>query len=284
MVQAEICGFLPSDFAGDWAPPMDLGPARVVEYGARHTIEIRDARRIQAGNPSEAEFFERHGFVLLPHATAVKDWDEDIGSVYVPEIERIIRERLLPDRRIEVSQSLKVTRRGRSKRHFAEGVHSDGPLTVDSYAFNVGAFGLQEAVRRWRQSYAREEVSGLVSIDFWRTTNMDAPLRHMPLALCDPNSVEGADMIPTTTQTVAPAGRTTHHIVLRHNPGQEWYYYPEMTSSEVIAFKMCEFWKDDPDAAPQNVFHTAFCDPSTPPDAEERQSCEHRAAVFILRD
>jgi len=284
MVQAELCGFLSSDFYGDWAPPMDLGRAPTVEYGARHAVQIADARRLQSSSPSEENFFAQHGFVLLPHVTGVKDWDRDVGSVYLPEIERIIRERLLPDRRIEVSQSAKVTRRGRGNRYFAEGVHSDGPLTVDSYAFNVGAFGLQEAQRRWRQSYARKEVAGLVSIDFWRTTNMDAPLRHMPLALCDPRSVERADMIPTATDTVAPAGRTSHHIVLRHNPGQAWYYYPEMTSSEVIAFKMCEFWKDDPDAAPQNVFHTAFCDPSTPPDVEERQSCEHRVAVLILRD
>jgi hypothetical protein len=57
-----------------------------------------------------------------------------------------------------------------------------------------------------------------------------------------------------------------------------------MTGSEVLGSKICEFSKDDPAARPQNVFHTAFHDPTTPADAEPRQSCEHRVGVMILRD
>jgi hypothetical protein len=52
----------------------------------------------------------------------------------------------------------------------------------------------------------------------------------------------------------------------------------------VLAFKLCEFWKDAPNARPQNCFHSAFPHPDTPPDAEERQSCEHRVGVLLLRD
>jgi hypothetical protein len=57
-----------------------------------------------------------------------------------------------------------------------------------------------------------------------------------------------------------------------------------MTGDDLLAFKLCEFWKDDMDAPPQNVFHTAFEHPDTPADAEHRQSCEHRVGVLILRD
>jgi hypothetical protein len=83
---------------------------------------------------------------------------------------------------------------------------------------------------------------------------------------------------------IAPDGQTTHHLALRYNPAQRWYFYPEMTGDEVLAFKLCEFWKDEPDARPQNCFHTAFVDPATPADAEERQSCEHRVGVLILKE
>ena len=57
-----------------------------------------------------------------------------------------------------------------------------------------------------------------------------------------------------------------------------------MTGDEVVVMKACEFWKDDETAQPQNVFHSAFLDLEAPSDAEERQSCEHRVGVLILRD
>jgi hypothetical protein len=83
---------------------------------------------------------------------------------------------------------------------------------------------------------------------------------------------------------IAPDGQKSHHLALRYNPRQQWFCYPEMTGDEVLAFKLCEFRRDDPDARPQNCFHSAFVHPDTPADAEERQSCEHRVGVLILRD
>ena len=106
----------------------------------------------------------------------------------------------------------------------------------------------------------------------------------MPLALCRPTSLDVADIVPTQMIGIAPERNPTRHLVLRFNPDQEWFYFPEMASDEVLAFKLCEFWKDDADARPQNVFHTAFDHPDTPDDAEHRQSCEHRVGVMILRD
>ena len=91
-------------------------------------------------------------------------------------------------------------------------------------------------------------------------------------------------MIPTTTRTIAPGGGVTRHLVLRYNPAQDWSYYPEMTGAEVLAMTVCGFWKDNLEARPKNVFHTAFRDPATPADAEPRQSCEYRVGVMILRD
>lgn len=287
MVEAVLNGFLPADFAASEAPCIVVGEPVAPEFKHRHPpVEIKDARALQAGASSEAQFFAEHGFVLLPHVTAVRNWDEDIGSIYLPEIEEIIRKRLLPGRKIEVQQMPRLLRRGRgtSTPFYAEGVHSDGPLTAEAYARNVDAFASEQVGAWWRQGYERDYVAGFMSIDFWRTTNMSGPLRHMPLAICEPNSLDGSDIIPSTMVGIAPEGRRTHHLSLRYNPGQAWYFYPEVRPDEVLAFKLNEFWKDEPDATPQNVFHSAFRDPTAPPDAEERQSCEHRVGVTILRD
>ncbi|HVU30255.1 MAG TPA: CmcJ/NvfI family oxidoreductase, partial [Sphingomicrobium sp.] len=159
-----------------------------------------------------------------------------------------------------------------------------GPLTFEAYAANVGAFAGEQAKSWWLERYQRDDVTGFMSIDFWRTTNMAGPLRHMPLAVCAPASLERTDILEMDFIGIAPEGRTTHHLALRFNPDQRWHYYPEMTGDEFLAFKLCQFSKDDAEAPPQNCFHSAFADPRTPPDAEERQSCEHRVGVLLLRD
>jgi hypothetical protein len=287
MVAARLNGFLPDGYVGERAPPIIVGEPPAFEYRQPYPpVEIEDARQLQSGARSEAEFFAEHGFVLLEHSTAVRDWDTDVGPIYLGEIETVIRERLLPGRRIEIQQAPRLLRRGRGTGtpFYAEGVHSDGPLTPDAYAMNVGAFAFEQAEQWWRQRYERDDVEGFVSIDFWRPTNMQAPLRHMPLAICEPNTLERSDIFPSTMVGVAPEGRTSHHLALRFNTGQKWFYYPEMTTNELLAFKLCEFSKADPGAAPQNVFHSAFRDPNAPSDAEERQSCEHRVGVLLLRD
>jgi len=283
MPRTELDGFLSGDFADDVAPPMDLGLAAASDYVSKQ-VEIVDARPMQARAASEAEFFAKHGFSLLKHQTKVRDWERELASIYLPEITELVRDRLFPGRRIEILRGSIVMRRGPNRRYYATRVHSDGPLTADRYALNVGAVGGADADAQWHAQYAREEVAGFVSIGFWRTINMQHPLQHMPLAMCDPNSIAPRDIVPTTSTIIAPGGRTTHHLVVRHQPSQAWYYYPGMGRNEVLALKACEFWKDDARAHPQNVFHAAFEDPNAPADPEPRQSCDHRVGVWILRD
>jgi hypothetical protein len=286
MVQARLNGFLPSDFDAATMPLIDLAnpPAQrrpPPDYGA---IEIADGRALDP-QLSEAQRFERNGFVILDHATEVGDWDADIARVYHPEIDTLVRDRLFAGVRVEVQQGPVVVRRGRdTSAPYAGGVHSDGPLTPGHYAENVAAFAGPQAEHWWKAQYDRPDARGFVQVDFWRPTNMHEPLRHMPLALCRPGSLAVADIVPTEMIGIAPDRRKSRHLVLRFNQAQQWFYFPEMRTDEVLAFKLGEFWKDDDAAAPQNVFHTAFELPDTPADAERRQSCEHRVGVLILRE
>jgi hypothetical protein len=248
-------------------------------------VEVSDARELQAAEgDSEAAFFRRHGFVLMPHVTAVRDWDHDFASHYRGEIESVIRERLFPGQRVEIQQGPDVLRRGRDTRtpEYADGVHSDGGIGLDDYVHNIGAFANEQAAHWWRTMYERPEVAGFVWLDFWRTTNMAGPLEHMPLALCEPASVEMEDVVPTGLIGIAAEGRESHHLSLRYNARQRWYYYPHMSGDELLAFKLAEFWKGA--TAVGNCFHSAFEHPDTPASAEARQSCEHRVGVIVLTD
>ena len=284
MVQTELYGFIPTEVRGPF-PTIDVRnppPPRNTNFPP---VQIRDGRELQANGASEAKLFAENGFVLLSHTTVVKDWD-NVPQAFCDEIDEIVRTRLLPGKRVEIQQRPTPLRRGRGTAtpQYAGGVHSDGPLTAELYAANVRAFAGEQAERWWLDRYAREDVAGFMQIDFWRTTNMQRPLQHMPLALCAPNSLRRDDILPMEFVGIAPDGNMSHHLALRYDAAQRWYFYPEMTCEEVLAFKLCEFWKDDPDAQPQNCFHAAFAHPETPADAEERQSCEHRVGVLILRD
>ena len=284
MVETELYGLIPTEVVGP-LPIVDIRnppPPRQTNFPP---IPIRNGRELQANGASEAELFAENGFVLLDHVTAVKDWD-NVPEAFCDEIEQIIRKRLLPGKRIEIQQRPTPMRRGRGTANpqYAQGVHSDGPLTAELYAENVRAFAGDQAHDWWLERYWRDEVAGFMSIDFWRTTNMSGPLRHMPLALCAPSSVQPSDFVPMEFLGIAPEGNKSHHLALRFDPAHRWYFYPEMTGDEVLAFKLSEFWKDEPDAHPQNCFHSAFRDPGAPADAEERQSCEHRVGVLMLRD
>ena len=284
MTLAQLRGFYAADFIPEGRQRFAVGSRAEGRDQAGQSVVVADARALQAaeGVP-EAEFMSRHGFVLLPHATAVRDWDREVASVYLPEIERIVRERLMPGPRVEIEPASLLRRgRGTSLPFYAEGVHSDGGLDLDDYAHNIAAFTDEETSRRWRARYERDDVAGLVWLDFWRPTNMAGPLQHMPLALCDPTSVDACDVVRTAMTGLAPDGRETHHLSLRFNAGQRWWSYPQMTCDELIAFKLAEFWKEP--SPLRNCFHTAFRHPDAPGDCQPRQSCEFRVGVLMLND
>lgn len=293
---AQLNGLFPPDFKPADRLNIDIRKGPPPGFQPRFgPFQIDDARPLQAEAASEGAFFDDHGFVLLNHATGVCDWDADAASpetsevvrVYYPEIEQLVRERLFPGKSLKVHQWSPPLRRGRDTAtpQYASGVHSDYGLTSDDFQVSVEAYATPEAGKVWRRGFERNEVEAFMVIDFWRPTNMARPLMHMPLALCDPSSVEISDLVPTAMTGIAPSGLPTNHVALRYSPRQRWYYYPRMRTDEVLAFKLFECRKDDPETTRfRSVLHTAFADPDAPADAEERQSCEHRVGVTILRD
>jgi hypothetical protein len=248
---------------------------------------IANARLLQANAASESDFLAEHGFVLLKAPTQVTDWGDvdQMATVYLPEVETMIRERLYPGRNMMVRQPPYPMRRGAGTAtpQYGLGVHSDHGTTADDFQRNVEAFTSPEMGAQWRASFESQEVEEFVALDFWRTTNMDGPLKHMPLALCDPTSIDEADIIPTALEGIAPGGALTYHVSLAHNENQRWYYYPDMTPDEVLVFKLFQLKKDERSQPYRACFHTAFEDPTTPADAQPRQSCEHRVSVLLLR-
>ena len=243
---------------------------------------IDDARALQ-GDADVTAFFERHGFVLLPHETQITDWGADPKDGYLAEAEALIRTHLLPGKKLVIPPYASIVRRGEGTGNgYAGGVHQDCGIGPDDYEQLVGAFAGPESATGWRTFFDCPDVEGFMVIDFWRPTHMSQPLRHMPLAVCDPTSVDIEDIVPTEIYGIAPEGRPLRNMGLRRNTDQHWYYYPGMTNDEVLAFKLFDCRKDDLEAF-RSCFHTAFEDPTAPADAEPRKSAEFRVGVFVLK-
>jgi len=299
-VETRLLGLFGPEFAargpiqatiGDHVPGM-LAP------DAAPALRIHDARQLQSreqarSTHSEARFFEDHGFVLLPHESAVQDWESDpaapnpdcdVVRLYFPEIEAVIRSRLLPGRGVEIFQAPLLRRGpGTANAFYGAGVHQDYGLTPEDYQEGIEAFTTPEIAQGWRDRYEQDDVEGFMVINFWRTVYSPGPLRHMPLGLCVPHSVEVSDCIPMSLLGFTPTGKPTNQMALRFNPEQAWYYYPGMTGDELLAFRNFQCFKKDTEPRVVSCFHAAFEEPGTPIDVEERQSCEHRVSVFLLK-
>ena len=65
---------------------------------------------------------------------------------------------------------------------------------------------------------------------------MQGPVRHMPLCLCDPESVNPSDIQPASNLNIPPLGRDSNTLSLKYSPNHKWFYYPEMRADEMIAF------------------------------------------------
>ena len=292
MIETRLNGQFPSDYVVGERINLTRfmngsGATPAFRRVANPPTQIVDARPVQAAAASEREFFDRHGFVLLDAPTSVTDWGDaaDVGANYIAEVEALIRTRLYPGRKIAIMQPSNVLRRGAGTDipQYGTGVHQDYGTTADEFQRSVAAYGGAEAGAGWRARFEQDDVEGFVMLDFWRIT-MAQPLKHMPLALCDPTSIDPSDLVPTALEGIAPGGAVTDHVSLRYNPGQRWFYYPDMTPNEVLVFKLFQLMRDEEPQQYRASFHTAVEDPATPPDAPPRQSCEHRVSVMMFRE
>jgi hypothetical protein len=230
-----------------------------------HVMRIHDMR------PAMSEIgLDTQGFTLAEQRTAVRDfWDDDeVRTVYYPEAERFIAE-VTGASRVFIFDHVQrrrvpgvAERRSRDMpRQPASRVHVD----------HTAKSGPQR-VRDLLGDDAEELLRGRVQvINLWRPIR--GPLRDAPLAVCDARSVDPADLVASDLVYRDRVGET---YSVTYNPAHRWYYVPEMRRDEALLLKCCDTLTDRARFMP----HTGFTDPTTPADAEPRQSIELRSLVF----
>jgi len=113
-------------------------------------------------------------------------------------------------------------------------------------------------------------------INLWRPIT---PVERTPLAVCDASTVLREDLFDSEIRGgLGDAGRASlYGFNLAYSADHRWYYVPGMQPEEVLAFKLFD---SDPTRV-QFTAHSAFTDPTSPPDAAPRESIEVRTISFM---
>jgi hypothetical protein len=227
--------------------------------------------RIHTLRPIAGELgLDVQGFALKEQRSAVQDFwdDEEVRRVYYPEAERFLKD-VTGASRIFIFDHLQRRRvpgqqdRSRSgPRQPATRVHVD----------HTARSGPQR-VRDLMGDEAEELLKGRVQvINMWRPIR--GPLRDAPLAVCDSRTVAPDDLVPSD---LVYRDRTGETYSVRYNAAHRWFYVPEMRRDEALLLKIAD---TKTDISARFMPHTAFTDPTTPPDAFPRESIELRTLVF----
>jgi hypothetical protein len=230
-----------------------------------HILPIFDARAI-----ADSISLDREGFALVRQQTAVTDFydDEEIARVYYPEAEAFIKRTLKADRVLIFDHTVRKRvdgapdLRGAGPRQPATRVHVDQTVLSGP-----------QRVREHLPDEADVLLKGRVQvINLWRPIR--GPLRDAPLAMCDAATIAPGDLVASDLIYPNRSGET---YSVRFNPDHRWFYIPEMTADEALLLKC---YDSSTDGRARFGPHTAFTDPTTPPDAAPRESIELRTLVF----
>ncbi len=229
-----------------------------------HRVAIHDARPI-----ADKVSLDANGFALARHPSAVRDFfdDEEVRRVYYPEVEALVKAATGADRVHIFDHTTRRRVSGAQDR-------SGGPRQpVQRVHIDHTARSGPQRVRDLLPDEADELLKGRVQvINVWRPIR--GPLLDSPLAVCDATTVRGDELVPSDLVYPHRVGET---YSVTYNPAHRWYYVPQMRKDEALLLKC----SDTSTAVPARFTpHSAFVDPTTPPDAPPRESIEVRTLVF----
>jgi hypothetical protein len=247
-------------------PP--AGVPRSTAVNAPHRVAIADARPVLARLSLDGQ-----GFALVRHRSAVEDfYDEaEVKATYYPEAERLLKKSTGADR-VHVFDTTVRRRIPGAEDRAGGGPRQPVPRVHVDHTERSGP----QRVRDLLPDEAGRLLQGRVQvINLWRPIR--GPLLDMPLAVCDASTVKPEHLIATD---LIYRNRVGEVYSVVYDAGHRWHYVPRMEADEVLLLKC---YDSETDGRARFAPHTAFADPTTPPDAPPRESIELRALVFHAR-
>jgi len=256
---------------------LDTGEKPFTATGRAGSLDVRtgggqDPRRVEIrnGRREAADFtLDRNGFRFVPHATKVTNFfdEAELRATYYPEMEALVKAQSGASRVVVFDHTLRTAddeaREARKIREVVRRVHND--YTEWSGPQRVRDLLPEEADALLERRFAIIQV--------WRPINQ--PVESAPLAIADAASLPESDLVVSERRYPGRVGQT---YAVRFNPAHRWYWFPRMAPAEALVFKVYDSLKD---GRARWTAHTAFDDPTAPPDARPRESIEIRTLAFF---
>src|SRR5579859_5778798 len=232
---------------------------------AKHTVAVHNGRPL-----ADKLSLDSNGFTLLRQQIAVSNFydADEVKRVYYPEVERLVKEATGAARVVAFDHNVRcrpMAKRGEN------GAHEPVKFAHNDYTFKSGP-------QRVRDLLPAAEAEALLQhrfavINVWRPIR--GPVEESPLAVCDAQSMELRDFVPSDLRY---RDRTGEVYSVAYNPKHRWFYFPRMQRDEALLLKCFDSASD---GRARFTAHTAFEDPTSQPDAAPRESIEVRTLVFF---
>jgi hypothetical protein len=255
---------------------INTGEKIYTEAGPGGTADTRGGKHdphrvlLRNGRPFAGDFvLDREGFRFVPHDTKVTDFfdDAEVRRTYYPEMEALVKAESGAKRVVIFDHTLRTAddaqREARKIREVVPRVHND--YTEWSAPQRVRDILPDEAEELLKRRFAVIQV--------WRPIRL--PVESFPLAICDARSVSDGDLVISERRYQHRVGQT---YAITFNPNHKWFWFPRMRRDEAIVFKVFDSEKD---GRARWTAHTAFEDPTSPPNARPRESIEIRTLAFF---
>jgi hypothetical protein len=247
----------------EYEPPP--GVPRTTAVYRDHTVEILDVRPVAA-----TLSLEREGFRLVTAATGIQDFGDEnaVRTRYYAETSSLLRKLTGASRVVVFDHTIRRRVVGASDR--TTGIpRQPVPRVHNDYTVKSGPQRVRDLLGDEAEALLRHRFS---VINVWRPIR--GPIEDAPLAVSDAQSVDSDDLV--ATDLIYP-DRTGEIYYVKFNPSHRWFYAPAMREDEVLLIKCFDSAND---GRARFVPHSAFVDPTTPPDAPPRESIELRTLVF----
>jgi hypothetical protein len=231
---------------------------------------VKQPMTILNGRPVADQLtLDGQGFELVHHETHVRDFYDgaEVKASYYPEVERLVKEATGAKRVVvfdhNVRNGLKVPERKAGIREPVKFAHND-------YTLKSGPQRVRDLLGGEAEDLLKHRFA---VINVWRS--IAGPIEESPIAVCDAQSMKPEDFVQTDLKY---RDRTGEVYSVAYNPNHRWYYFPKMRKDEALLLKC---YDSATDGRARFTSHTAFEDPTSPPDAPYRQSIEARTLVFF---
>ena len=245
------------------------------------TVGVREEKRITVRNarlhPGKFSL-DVEGFVLAPHPTKVTDFfdDEQIRTVYIPEVERLVCQYAGASRAVVYDNTRRSTVQATKEKYRTR---EPVPAPHSDYTDISAAQRLRDVVGDEADTLMKKRFA---IVNVWRS--IAGTIEEWPLAVCDARSIDDSLMhtfVRETTHTVEPSFEYSRKSETRHasfDPNHRWYYFPNMTRNESLLFKNYDTARD---GKARYCLHSAIVDPSGPANPAPRESMESRVFAFF---